>query len=341
MLYEINKLTRVHQGRITLDIPELAIPSGKITSLIGPNGAGKTTLLHLLAFLDIPSSGTISFRSSKIRFVEKDLHLLRQRVVLVDQYPILFTGSVYKNLEFGLKVRRINKDRRRSLIEEALQMVGMQDFMYAAAHKLSGGETKRVALARALVVKPEVLLCDEPTANVDSENQEIIVNILAQANSRENISIVFATHSLAQAQRLADTTLTLKDGRLSALARENVWSAAIIGQNEGRIICQLRNEVQITVPAVSHLTPLSSVRLFLDPAKIRLLHGGAELEEVHDNVLPGKVVKIAGANGQVQTTIDIGVAIEIFLPLPEYARKPPLIGEGVFLHIPDAAITIE
>lgn len=341
MLYEINNLTRVHQGRIILDIPELGIPAGKIISLIGPNGAGKTTLLHLLAFLDTLSSGTVRFRSGPVRFTDNDLHLLRRRVVLVDQYPILFTGSVYKNLEFGLKVRKIDKNRRSDLIEEALAMVGMEDFIHAEAHNLSGGETKRVALARALVVRPEVLLCDEPTANVDSENQEIIENILANANGREKISIIFATHLLSQAQRLADQTLTLKDGRLSALPRENVWPASIVGQNQGRLLCRLANDVRITVVADSPLAATGSVRLFINPEKISLLRSGEVLNEAQENLLPGKVVKIAGGNGRVKTTIDVGVPIDIFHSLAEYARKPPLIGEGVFLHIPDAAITIE
>jgi len=340
MLYEINKLIRVHQGRTILDIPKLVIPAGKITSLIGPNGAGKTTLLHLLAFLDTPSSGTISFRSSPVHFVAKELHLLRQRVVLVDQYPILFTGSVYKNLEFGLKVRKIEKKKRRPLIQEALEMVGMQDFMNAEAHKLSGGETKRVALARALVIKPEVLLCDEPTANVDSENQEIIQSILERANGREKISILFATHSLSQARRLADQTVTLKDGRPSELSRENVLPASIVGQDEGRVICRLQNDVHITVPAASHSAGISNVQIFLNPAKISLLQSG-EPFAAQENLLPGKVVKIAGGNGQVKITIDVGVHVDIFLSLPEYVRKPPLIGEAVFLHIPDEAITIE
>ncbi|MBU1568013.1 MAG: ATP-binding cassette domain-containing protein [Proteobacteria bacterium] len=340
MLYKIKKLTREHQGRIILNIPELVISAGKITSLIGPNGAGKTTLLHLLAFLDTPSSGEISFGSRPVRFVEKELHPLRQRVVLVDQYPILFTGSVYKNLEFGLKVRKIEKKRRSHLIEEALEMVGMQDFIHAEAHKLSGGETKRVALARALVVKPEVLLCDEPTANVDSENQEIIQSILERANGREKISIIFATHSLSQAQRLADKTVILKDGRPSDLSRENVLPATILGQNEGRIICRLHNDVRITVPVAYYPARTSAVRLFLNPAKIILTRNGEQALS-HENLLPGKVVKIVGGNGQIKTTVDTGVPVDIFISLPEYARRPPLIGEGVLLSIPDEAITIE
>jgi tungstate transport system ATP-binding protein len=340
MLYDLKEVTRVHQGRTILDIPALTISTGRIYSLIGPNGAGKTTLLHLLAFLDIPSSGGISFRSAEVRFVERALQPLRRQVVLVDQYPILFTGSVRRNLEFGLKVRKIERKRRRQLIEEALEMVGMSGFIDAEAHKLSGGETKRIALARALVVRPAVLLCDEPTANVDTENAEIILGILERANREGLISIIFATHSLTQAQRLAHHTLILKDGRLSDLSRENVFSATVQGQAGGRVVYRLHNEVRITVPAASHPEGRGSVRLFLDPAKITLRReadGGAGRE----NLVPGKVVRIAADKGRVKTTVDTGVPIDLFLSLAKYQMIQPQIGEKVVLEIDDQAITSE
>lgn len=339
MLYELNNLTRVHDGRTILDIPALAIPGGEICSLTGPNGAGKSTLLHLLAFLDVPSSGTITFSSIPVNYAERSLQPLRRRVVLLDQYPILFTGTVWKNLEFGLKVRKIGRKERKSRIETALEMVGMQDFSKALAQRLSGGETKRVALARALVVQPEVLLCDEPTANVDSENQEIIQGILARANRKEKISIIFATHSLSQVQRLADHTLTLMDGKLSEVSRENVFSVVISEQNGGRVVCRLTDKVQITAPAACHSGSSATVRLFLDPAKLTILHGG-ETEGLGVNVLPGKVVKNTAENGRVKITVDTGVIIDIFLSVSEYMARPPLIGETVFVYIPDQAIRL-
>lgn len=339
MLYEINNLTRVRQQRTILDIPSLVLPADKIISLIGPNGAGKTTLLHLLAFLDIPSGGTISFRSTPVRYTERLLHPLRQQVVLVDQYPILFTGSVRKNLEFGLKVRNLDKKNRRQRLEEALALVGMERFINAEAHKLSGGETKRVALARALAVRPKVLLCDEPTANVDTENQEIIQNILAQANRKENISIIFATHSLSQVQRLADQTLTLLDGRLSEVSRANVLAATVIGRRGERIVCRVAGGVEITA-AQPQPAGKGAVRLVLDPARLVLVGYGEPLPG-QENVLPGTVVKIVAENGRIKITVDTGAAIDVMLSRQDYLDKPPVIGEQVSLAIPDQAISLE
>ncbi len=134
----------------------------------------------------------------------------------------MFTGSVWKNVEFGLQVRKVPSKARRRRIEKALELVGMEGFADYDARGLSGGETKRVALARALVLEPEVLLCDEPTANVDNENQEIIINIIERINKERKGSIIFSTHYLSQAQRLADHTLLLQNGTLSNIVNYNV-----------------------------------------------------------------------------------------------------------------------
>ncbi len=223
MLYEISRLTRVFNSRVVLDIPELAIAKGQVYALLGPNGSGKTTLLNLLAFLDAPSSGTISFCSGPVRYVESVLRPLRRRVVLVDQHPILFTASVRANLEFGLKIRKIKKEVRRKKIRQALEMVGMQEFINARGQTLSGGETKRIALARALVLEPEVLLCDEPFANVDAENQARLLAILGRINSCQRISIIFSSHDRPLAERLTRHKLYLDNGRLAGRSASPVF----------------------------------------------------------------------------------------------------------------------
>jgi len=215
MPYEIEQLTRVFDGRLVLNISKLKITPGQIHALLGPNGSGKTTLLNLLAFLDKPSSGTINFKSEPVSYRESALVGLRRKVVLVEQYPILFTTSVYKNLEFGLKIRKIDQQQRCQKIEQALALVGMDNFINAPAQTLSGGETKRVALARALVLAPDVLLCDEPFANVDQKNQAKILTILRKINSRHGISIIFSSHDRPLAKSLAHASLHLENGCLA------------------------------------------------------------------------------------------------------------------------------
>jgi tungstate transport system ATP-binding protein len=221
ILYHLSQLRKTYHGRTVLDIPFLEIEGGRIYALMGPNGAGKTTLLNILGFLDAPGSGSVRFCSHPVQFTAPALQALRKAVIMVDQHPILFTTTVYKNLEFGLKVRKIAKRDRARTIAESLEMVGMQDFAQAPAHRLSGGETQRVALARAFAVAPKVLLCDEPTANVDEENQAIILRILKQINEQKKITILFTTHDRAQAAALAQQTVFLNRGKITTHAPES------------------------------------------------------------------------------------------------------------------------
>jgi tungstate transport system ATP-binding protein len=225
MVYNISQLTKRYGDRTVLDVPLLNLEKAFIYALLGPNGAGKTTLLNILGFLESPTTGTIIYGSHPVQFTESHLQPLRKTVVIVEQHPILFTTTVYKNLEFGLKIRRIPKNKRAEIIEESLDLVGLRHVAQAPAHRLSGGETQRVAIARALAVNPEVLLCDEPTSSVDEENQVAIINILRQINDIKKITIVFTTHDRMQVSSLAHYTLLLKHGRLVTGGNENPVNA--------------------------------------------------------------------------------------------------------------------
>ena len=117
MIYELTDLTKTYGHRTVLEIPHLAIEKNRIYALLGPNGAGKTTLLNILGFLEAPTTGAIQYRSGPVYFTEKALYTLRRQVVVVHQHPILFTTSVFKNLEFGLKIRNISTKNRTRIIE--------------------------------------------------------------------------------------------------------------------------------------------------------------------------------------------------------------------------------
>ena len=225
MVYEISQLTKVYGNRTVLDIPMLKIEKGSIYALLGPNGAGKTTLLNIFGLLEPPTTGTLIYQSQPVQFSELYLQPLRKVIVMVEQHPILFTTTVYKNLEFGLKIRRIPKKERDFIIEESLDLVGMRHFIQAPAHRLSGGETQRVAIARALAVNPQVLLCDEPTSSVDAENQEAIINILRQVNGIKEITIIFTTHDRSQVNSLAHQIMFLDHGKLSTDNGDNLITA--------------------------------------------------------------------------------------------------------------------
>lgn len=336
MLYKLENVQRVHGSRTVLNIERLEILPNSIYTLIGPNGAGKTSLLQILAFLDKPGSGRISFNGQQVKFNEKHLHSLRRKVVLLDQTPILFTGTVYKNVEFGLKVRKIKREIRKQRIEEMLELVGMEKFADYDTRGLSGGEVKRVALARALALRPDVLLCDEPTANVDRENQEIILNTLKKINREEKSSIIFSTHYLSQGQRLADHTLLLQNGSLSELQNENIFRAALSRSKADEVLCRLTEQLFLRLPANIVPPDTDSIKLQIDPKKI-VLDPGIE-EQLPGNYISGQILDLSMDNGGVRIEIDVGVRLNLVVTMEDYRRKNPGIGDRRQIFIPHVGV---
>ncbi len=227
MLYRIKNVTRQFDKRVVLNLRDLSIERDKIICLLGPNGSGKTTLLEILSFISPSTDGEIWFRDKKVDFNSTDLVSLRRSVVLVQQKPIMFTASVYKNVEYPLKIRKVSRDRRNEMVKQLLDLVGMGSFIHSEAHRLSGGETQRVAIAQALACSPEVILLDEPTSSVDSENRYIIEEIIKEINRDRKISVVFTTHDMTQASRITNEIVFLYNGEISDSIHENIFSARI------------------------------------------------------------------------------------------------------------------
>jgi len=201
---------RVKLGEnFSLSVERLVLQPHRIYALTGPNGAGKSTLLRVMALLLSPQTGTIEFAKSD----SPDLARARQRVTLVEQTPYLFKGSVTDNLSYGLKLRGINSRERNERIRSTLAIVGLEGFEQRQAKELSGGEVQRVALARALVLKPELLLLDEPTANIDSNSLQTYEALL-RGLPEYGVTVVFSTHDPSQSRRLGEEVLQIEDGHL-------------------------------------------------------------------------------------------------------------------------------
>jgi len=176
-----------------------------ITSVVGVSGAGKTTLLRLIAGLETPSSGEILLDGR----LEKEVNL-RKRTTMVFQKTVMFGSTAYDNLAYGLRIRHLSEEEIRRRVEDVLKVVRMDGYERRIARKLSGGEQQRISLARALILRPEILLLDEPTANLDLGNAGIIESVLRETASQKQI--VLATHNLAQAKRLAAKVVHLAEG---------------------------------------------------------------------------------------------------------------------------------
>jgi ABC-type methionine transport system ATPase subunit len=199
---------------------DLTVERGEILGLIGPTGSGKTTLLRLVNLLDEPSTGSIHFDGREVSGrPERELLAARRKMAMVFQKPVMFKASVEENVSFGLKMRgRVDAEGVRGRMKEALAAVGLSGYESRDANTLSGGEMQRIALARALVLQPELLLLDEPTANLDPRSAASIDSLL-QSLAGGRTAVILATHNMQQCRKLADRVAVLQAGRLVAVGK--------------------------------------------------------------------------------------------------------------------------
>ena len=212
-VYRLERLVKHYDGFPVVSVDHMEIREHEIVALLGPNGSGKTTLLNILAFLDVPSSGEIQFEGRAIDWTEVNIRALRRRVTLVTRPPTMFNTSVLGNVTYGLRLRKVRRNERRVRARRALAKVGLEGLEHRSARKLSSGESQRVALARALVLKPHVLLLDEPTSAIHSDSVPRIEALLEDLLRDNGTTIVFSTLDPTQAERLADRVMDLRDGK--------------------------------------------------------------------------------------------------------------------------------
>jgi tungstate transport system ATP-binding protein len=210
-LYRLEDVTRCYGDRTVLNVSRLTIAANEVLALIGPTGAGKSTLLRLLAALEPPTSGRLHFESFSLD--ERALPLdVRRRITLVFQRPLLLAGSVRDNVAYGLRLRGVPRHSPR--IQEALDLFGLGKLANRTARTLSGGETQLVARARAFALRPAVLLLDEPTNNLDPARVAVVEEAVAGLRRHGSTTVVWATHNLFQARRVADRVVLFLDGQL-------------------------------------------------------------------------------------------------------------------------------
>ena len=176
---------------------DLTLNKGEFTGLIGPSGSGKTTLLNIIGGLDSPTEGQVSVMGQALNDTShgERARLRRKHMGFIFQsYNLLPVYTVFENVELPLILNKIGKDERRSMVEQAVESVGLTDKMDSRPAMLSGGECQRTAIARAIVHQPALVLADEPTANLDAENSHHIMKILVRLNKELSTSFIFATH---------------------------------------------------------------------------------------------------------------------------------------------------
>ncbi|MDJ0853669.1 MAG: ATP-binding cassette domain-containing protein [Desulfobacterales bacterium] len=331
-LFAAEGLVMQYGARRVLDLPRLTVPAERTVALLGPNGAGKTTLLHILGFLLPPTRGRIRYRREAVRYADRTLRALRRRIILVEQHPIMFSTTVARNVEFGLKIRGVDAGERRRRVDQSLERVGLRSLARAHGRQLSGGETQRVAIARALACEPEVLLLDEPTANVDIENRLAIEEIITTLRETRGLSVVFCTHDHLQAARLAQEKINLFNGCLDPRHYENIFSGRCIATPRGAR-CVVNGKLRLPAPA----TDQDTIRIAVDPRQLRLLPATAADTT---NGIEGRVIQLCEEGRWIRVVVAVGLPLAVLMPVADYHRRPLQIGDAVCLVCPPEAVSL-
>ncbi len=255
-----------YPGALPLAIEHLELHPGKVYVVEGPNGAGKSTLLWLLSGLLEPDSGSISAFGEPLSPKGTSA---RRRITLLMEKPYLLQTTVRKNVEYGLARRALSREERRSRVVKALKALDIEHLSGMLASRLSHGEQKRVALARALALDTEILLLDEPTSHVDRHTALLIEQTIEKL--RGKTTIVVSTHDIAQSRRIADHVYTLIDGRLSPISHENVFTG-VAAHRDGQRCVSLASGWEIPLPP----GPPGPVEFLIDPESIQLNVGSQE-----------------------------------------------------------------
>ena len=200
-----------------VDGVSIAADRGEFIALLGASGSGKSTLLNLIAGLDRPDSGAIVVEGHDLATMTSfDLAQYRRHTVgmVFQSFNLVPTMTAYENVELPMRFAEVRRKERRTRVEEALSKVGLQDRANHRPSELSGGEQQRIALARALVNQPKILLADEPTGNLDSKTGTEIMGLITELNRSLDMTVIMVTHERALADRYAGKMVFLGDGKV-------------------------------------------------------------------------------------------------------------------------------
>lgn len=209
-----SQVVKLYNGHQVLWDCSFTFASGRAYTLEGPNGSGKSTLFRILALLERPDAGEVNYLKDG-QIINADLELRRKITLMLPRIGV-FNTTVFNNVAYGLKLRGMARGEIEEKVNEMLQVVGLAEKRRQRALELSSGETKRLGLARALMINPEVIFLDEPTASIDPINTEIIEEIILKMKSQGKSTIIMITHDPGQAERLGDHLLFMKNGKILA-----------------------------------------------------------------------------------------------------------------------------
>lgn len=352
VLLEINNLYKYYGEKKVLEDINLSIQKGSTLGLIGPTGCGKTTLLRIIDLLENPSSGKIYFKGEDISTSKTDPKEIRKKMGMVFQNPVVFRGTVYDNIYYGLKVRGIDKRSSQKKISDVLDSVDLAGYENQDASTLSGGETQRLALARVLITEPEILLLDEPTANLDPTSTEKIESMIENLRNKKDLTIIMATHNLLQGQRLSDEIALLNRkiyqiGRPEEVFRKprNKFVADFVGmKNVKKGFIREKTPENLTVIDLGETQIYSSTSLegevfvSIRPEDITVSRKKVEISAL--NEFKGTVKEIKDTGTLIHLQVDVGEVFTVYMTRKSFLDLMISLGSSIWIQFKASAVNV-
>ena len=324
---KIRNLQVSRGSEFNLSIDHVDIYAGEVLAIIGPNGAGKSTLLLALSKLLEPEAGSIYFRGQSIDQIA-DLKYRRQ-IALVLQEPLLLDTSVYNNIAAGLRFRGISKSEINQRIDEWLMRLNISHLKDRPASQLSGGQAQRVSLARAMVLKPTLLLLDEPFSPLDTPTRMAFMQDLRTLLSDTATTTLFITHDQEQALFIGDRVAVLLDGKISQIGSpqtvfsspvdsavadflgvENVLPGFVVDSKDGKMSIDVKGK---QLEAIGDVVSGKKVLFCVRPEDIILWNTTDMPKSSARNHLAGQITSIANQGPLLQINLDCGFPLVVLI----------------------------
>ncbi|MBI5680379.1 MAG: ABC transporter ATP-binding protein [Methanobacterium sp.] len=321
------------------------------TAIVGPTGSGKTVLLRLIDLLEKPSSGTVYFEGKDAYSSKNTCLNIRRQIGMVFQKPIAFNASVYDNIAYGLKVRGKKEDMDKR-IKELLEVIGLKGYANRNALKLSGGETQRLALARAMITDPKLLLLDEPTANLDPISTKKMEELIATINQEFETTLIMTTHDLFQGRKLGDKMIIMSNGQIyqtgtpdeifktpksrfvaDFVGIENVMEGTAVKYENGMVSIDTG---KITVYGVSKKE--GEVNFCIRPDEITL--SMEKLKTSARNMVKGEIKEIIDTGTLIKLKIDAGESFNVFITRKSLKELEITLKKSVWIYFKASAVHV-
>jgi putative spermidine/putrescine transport system ATP-binding protein len=346
----VRNVTKTFDKVSALRDVSLDVGKGEFISFVGPSGCGKTTLLRVIAGLERPTSGTIEIGGEDVTTQPP----YQRNIGLVFQNYALFPHkTAAENVNFGLRHRtRLSLDERRRAIDEALDLVRLRDYGGRRPSELSGGQQQRIALARAVVTRPEVLLLDEPLSNLDAKLRDEMRVELTELHRKLGLTFVYVTHDQAEALSMSDRVAVLRGGQVDQVGSpqdiferpDSIHVAAFIGQgnllagiagerSEGLLEILLSDGSVLHAVAPAGLQPGSLVRLLIRRNGVTIHRSAEAARRDSRSVIAGRVRAVLYQGLHIDVHVELAGGARVRVERPAYQSERVAIGDKVFLSI--------